>query len=312
MFQNKSDCDQYIVTIGLLKASEQLLGEDLESIDLVVAKERLMSKLLNFNNHICHVWSVAERANALESKRSISQRFSDIMGLSRCRSLKDNSYSHPNCRIVADLEPQGSPESELSLSGSSILPLDTVKLDFLSRKTSAFNTIKVLNRNEFFIYSASLTFNPSVRTASDLLTPCDKGTVVFSVNAKMPTNDRQRKIYSKMMVQFLGRDAVLLGVNKESSCLDSALRNAKVSRDSISDASTVLKSLPKYFDEYYSDDDLMFDRKANPDPNYSFLHHNTYLLSKYLDTSMVMREDHKHFDQRLLQVKLQKGMRATT
>ncbi|UKK01875.1 hypothetical protein MACK_001228 [Theileria orientalis] len=312
MFQNKSDCDQYIVTIGLLKASEHLLGEDVANIDLVVAKERLMTKLLNFNNHISHVWSVAERANALESKRSISQRFSDIMGLNRCSSLKSNSHVQTHCRMVPDLVPQASLESELSLSGSSILPLDAVKLNFLSRKTSTVNTIKVLNRNEFFVYSASLTFNPMVRTASDLLTRCDKGQVVFSVNAKMPTNDRQRKIYSKMMVQFLGRDAVLLGVKRETSCLDSALRNAKVSRDSISDASTVMKPVPKYFDEYYSDDDLMFDRKVNPDPNYTFLHHNTYLLSKYLNTSMVMREDHKYFDQRLLQVKLQKGMRATT
>ncbi|BAM40411.1 conserved hypothetical protein [Theileria orientalis strain Shintoku] len=312
MFQNKSDCDQYIVTIGLMKASEHLLGEDVANIDLVIAKERLMTRILNFNNHISRVWTIAERANALEGNRSISQRFSDIMGLSRCGSLKDKRYVQPHCRMVQGLSPQASLESDFSLTAGSILPFDAINFNSLSRKASTVNKIKVLNRDEFFVYSASLTFNPTVRTAADLLTPCEKGRVVFTVNAKMPTDARQRKIYSKMMVQFLGSDASLLDVKSDSSCLNSPLRNAKDTRGNLSDASTS-KPIPKYFDEYYSDeDDLAFDRKFNPDPNYSFLHHNTYILSKYLNTGMLMNKDHKYFDQRLLQVKLLKSMRAST
>ncbi|EAN33002.1 hypothetical protein TpMuguga_02g00718 [Theileria parva strain Muguga] len=283
MVGKKLECDQYTAMIGLMNLSNDLLGEDIRNMDLTLIKELLMNKVLNFNNQLRQICYWTEASNSNEKKRSLTQKFTDL--------FQSNSQSKAN------------PESSENTNGTQ---------DSSSKHNNLINRLKNLNRNEFFVYSASLSFNPNVKCGSDLLNPSIGGGIVFTITAKMPLDEKQRKLYLQILLRYLGKNSVLLQVKSESSTsLDKILSNTNVvHEDPTADGSAVLKPIPKYFDEDYSDEDSN-DNKCSNDyvpNNYSFFRHSSYLLSKYANSKLVVKEeDDKFVTQRLLQVKLQRG-----
>ncbi|XP_951998.1 uncharacterized protein TA14740 [Theileria annulata] len=285
MAGKKLECDQYTAMIGLMNLSNDHLGEDIRNMDLTLIKELLMNKVLNFNNHLRQICYWTEVSSSNEKKRSLTQKFTDL--------FQTNS------------QPKVNGESSENTKGTQ---------DPSTKQSNLISRLKNLNRNEFFVYSTSLSFNPNIKCGSDLLNPSNGGGIVFTITAKMPLDEKQRKLYLQILLRYLGKNSVLLQVKSENSTsLDKILSNTNVvHEDPTTDGSAVLKPIPKYFDEDYSDEDSNDNKCSNESVpnNYSFFRHSSYLLSKYANSKLVVKEeDDKFVTQRLLQVKLQRRKR---
>ncbi|AFZ79693.1 hypothetical protein BEWA_025420 [Theileria equi strain WA] len=162
---------------------------------------------------------------------------------------------------------------------------------------------KYVKRNEFFVYSVSMSFNPKIKAVSDLLNASKEGDGVCTITAKMPKDEQKRGFYLRLMLKCISKYAVVLKLQPENN---GTVSNKIVKRDQSHE--TVLKPIPKYFDEDYSESEETTEHTAETKPGIygmsSFFNQRTQILSKYLQSGIVLRDDDKFANERLLKEKM--------
>lgn len=172
------------------------------------------------------------------------------------------------------------------------------------QKEAANQTGNSIKRNEFFVYSVSMSFNPKIKLASDLLNASKEGDGVCIITAKMPKDGKKRDFYLRLMLRCISKYAVVLKIQPENL----GQTNKVVKRDQTHE--TVLKPIPKYFDEDYSESEETNDNLTEAKPGIygmsSFFNQRTQILSKYIKGGIVLKgeNDEKFANERLLKEKL--------
>lgn len=275
--------------VGLIKIAEEYVPEQVEGTDLTSIKERIMQRILNINNYIRTLCDQYDRA---DRTREGANREADWHG--------ETSGS----RLVMN--------READLSGSRLVTPTRKRPQSLE---------KYIKRNEFFVYSVSVTFNPKIGSISDLYKDSTEGDGVCIITAKLPTNDDRREFYLKLIKKCISKNSVMLQLKEEKVLsVQSFLASKVISKpiDVIQHNPVSYGSVPKYFDSdsvksEYEDSEEEETFKGSVKGTYSFFNQSTLVLSKYAKSSLVPAgdlEDDKYVTQRLLKEKQRKMYEA--
>ncbi|CDR97701.1 hypothetical protein, conserved [Babesia bigemina] len=177
---------------------------------------------------------------------------------------------------------------------------------------TAMNLEKFVSRNEFFVYSVSVTLNPRVRTPADLHRDSGEGDGVCTITVKLPRDKQRQAFYIRLMLKLISKHSLMLKLTPERAT--QAARQAKKETDE-PEASPQQKSTEATAG-YFDDDDKGGAQGAqdcryvragmNSFSSYSFFNQSSMILSKYVNSNVVLREDDQVMAERLLREKQKK------
>lgn len=176
-------------------------------------------------------------------------------------------------------------------------------------QNTAMNLEKFVSRDEFFVYSVSVTFNPKIRSINDLLRENNEGDGVCTITVKMPKDKKRQTFYLKLMLKLISKNSVVLKVATEGSAL---ARSIKSPRAPAGPESKAAESVPGYFDEDYKESEMnpqgakYVKAGENSYGSYSFFNQSSMILSKYVNSNLVVREDDRIVADKLMREKEKK------
>ncbi|KAK2194831.1 uncharacterized protein BdWA1_003696 [Babesia duncani] len=168
---------------------------------------------------------------------------------------------------------------------------------------------RLVRRNEFFVYSASVRFNPKIQKVQDIFQLEDKeGSGVVTLTVKLPSDAEKQGFYLRLILKCISKNALVLKMHEEQSpALVSNATHQRTQRTiganggnattMSSSASTTSSSL-RYFD------DDRFDEGPQTGHAYSFFNQSRLFLAKYATSHLALNaENEKFVSQRLAREK---------
>lgn len=262
----KTECGKYTLLIGLVKVADEYLTEASRGCDLTSIKESVMHKVLNINNYI--------------------------------KSLCDY-YAREKRTGENDDQKTKATEANASV------------------QYTAMNLEKFVSRDEFFVYSVSVTFNPRIHSVMDLLGENNEGDGVCTITVKMPKEKQRQAFYIRLMLKLISKHSLMLKLTAENA--SSAGRYAKGGEAPTSPTRAHQSPEPKGADSPpgYFDDEPKNDKPGmqchqfvkagtNSLGSYSFFNQSSMILSKYVNSNLVLHEDDQLVAERLRREKEKK------
>lgn len=184
-------------------------------------------------------------------------------------------------------------------------------------KSTARNLARYVERGEFFVYSVSLTFNPRITSVADLLKQNNEGDGVCTIVVKMPRDPRRQDFYIKLVLKLISRHSLLLKCTEEKGL--SIMRQRKPEGEPVTPPTRTHAPEPKAAEPvpWYFDDDQNCSNTPgqgqqyvragmNSYSSYSFFNQSSMILSKYVNSNLVVHEDDRIMAERLMREKEKK------
>ncbi|GFE53836.1 carbohydrate-binding family V XII, putative [Babesia ovis] len=174
---------------------------------------------------------------------------------------------------------------------------------------TAMNLEKFVSRDEFFVYSVSVTFNPRIRNPVDLQKENGEGDGVCTITVKLPQDKQRQAFYIRLMLKLISKHSLMLRLKPEGETTP-----GKGGKNSFA---TVPKpreteAPPEYFDDdtkpgAQGDAGQQFVKAGmNSFSSYSFFNQSSMILTKYVNSNVVLREDDWVIRERLMREKEKK------
>ncbi|EDO05490.1 hypothetical protein BBOV_I004090 [Babesia bovis T2Bo] len=211
--------------------------------------------------------------------------------------LNVNNYIKSLCEYY-DREADASKEATPSAGDVSRLAQNT-----------AMNLERYVSRDEFFVYSVSVALNPRIKNLADFKKESGEGDGVCTITVKLPYDKQRQSFYIRLMLKLVSKNSLVLKLNPEGETADFTERDSKFAS---SPEPRDTEAPPDYFDDdiktgTQGDTGQQFVRAGmNSFSSYSFFNQSSMILTKYVNSQVVLREDDRVMGERLLREKEKK------
>ncbi|ORM40299.1 Calmodulin [Babesia sp. Xinjiang] len=174
---------------------------------------------------------------------------------------------------------------------------------------TAMNLEKFVSRDEFFVYSVSVTFNPRIQNPGDLRKDSGEGDGVCTITVKLPKDKQRQAFYIRLMLKLISKHSLMLRLNPEG--VTCQVKEAE-DKFATSPQPRDTEAPPDYFDDDTKTSTQggagqQFVRAGmNSFSSYSFFNQSSMILNKYVNSNVVLREDDQLMAERLMREKEKK------
>ncbi|GIX65708.1 DUF2339 domain-containing protein [Babesia caballi] len=174
---------------------------------------------------------------------------------------------------------------------------------------TATNLERFVSRNEFFVYSVSVTFNPRIATPADLLKESGEGDGVCTITVKLPKEKQRQAFYIRLMLKLISKNSLMLRLTPEAPAASARAPRQPDPAPSSTPERRPAEAAPGYFDDDAkggATGSQYVRAGMNSFSSYSFFNQSSMILSKYVNSNVVLREDDRLMAERLMREKEKK------